>query len=225
MRIVHGTAGTAEADRAVTRELVEQVAEGGTPALRVWQPPGQVEFGRRDTSTDGYELAVERAREKGFPTTERATGGHAVAFTGPTVAFVRAEPVGDARTGIQERYNLTTAAVESALNDLGATVWEGEPEDSFCPGTHSLSASGKIVGLAQRAQRDVATVAGIVVVRDHERIADVLGPVYDALSLPFDSETVGSVARAGGDADPEAVIARLTERLSGEQQTVETVRA
>lgn len=223
MRILQGRVDTAEADRRVTRELVERVAETGTPALRVWQPPEQVAFGRRDTSREGYEPAVEHAREAGLPVVERAVGGHAVVFTGTTVAFARAEPVDDARTGIQERYNLTTAAVERALADLGVTVWEGEPDGSFCPGTHSLSASGKIVGLAQRVRHDVATVAGIVVVRDHERIAAVLGPVYDSLSLAFDSGAVGSVARAGGEAAPPAAMARLTDRLADEPRTVETV--
>ncbi|MEF8813025.1 MAG: lipoate--protein ligase family protein [Halovenus sp.] len=223
MLILQGRADTAEGDRRVTRDLVERAAETETPALRVWRPPGQVAFGRRDSNRGGYEQAVEHAREAGLTVIERAVGGHAVVFTGTTVAFARAEPVDDARTGIQERYNRTTAAVENALGDLGVTVWEGEPEGSFCPGTHSLSASGKIVGLAQRVKHDVATVAGIVVVRDHERIAAVLDPVYDSLSITFDSDAVGSVARAGGEADPGTVITRLTDRLAGEPRTVETV--
>ncbi len=94
---------------------------------------------------------------------------------------------------------------------------EGEPPDSFCPGTHSLQATGKIAGLAQRVRRGVAVTAGVVVVSDHERIADVLEPVYDALGVPFDPNSVGSVASAGGPDDSQrvgdAIVEAFAERL------------
>jgi lipoate-protein ligase A len=127
-----------------------------------------------------------------------------VAFTSSTVAVVHADPDAD-RTAVGSRYARASERLRAALASLGVDAREGEPEDSFCPGTHSLQASGKLAGLAQRVRREVAVTAGIVIVSDDEAIADVLGPVYDALGVPFDRESVGSVATAGGSADPAAV--------------------
>lgn len=224
MYLLQGRAATPEADRAATSSLVDRVADTGQPALRVWRPHEQVAFGRRDATREGYDQALDIARDRGLAVTERAVGGHAVVFTGSTAAFVRAEPVEESRTGIQHRYDEAIGDASDALRELGVDPREGEPEGAFCPGTHSLSASGKIVGLAQRVRRDVATVAGIVVVRDHERIAAVLDPVYDALSLPFERDAVGSILRAGGDGSPDAVIASLRDSLGDGPTTVETVR-
>ncbi|MFB6119294.1 lipoyl protein ligase domain-containing protein [Halosegnis sp.] len=222
MRILRGRAGAPEADRAVTARLAEDVAETDEPAVRVWTPHRQVAFGRRDARAARYEQARRAASARGFPPYERATGGRAVAYTGSTVAFVRLQPVADARQGLTARYESTLAAVERALAAVGVDTERGEPPDAFCPGAHSLSADGKLVGLAQRVGT-VARVAGIVVVRDHEAIADVLGPVYDALGVPFDPASVGSVARAGGDADPTAVARALERALASDDAEIERV--
>jgi lipoate-protein ligase A len=223
MRVIRGRAADPEADRAATRRLLERTAETGTPALRVWQPHRSVAFGRRDANREGYDRARRAAESRGYATVERSVGGRAVAFTGSTVAFVRAEPVEEARTGIQARYDRVTAEVTGALASLGVTVEPGEPEGAFCPGTHSLSAEGKIVGLAQRVRTEVALVSGIVVACDHEQLAAVLEPVYGALDIPFEREAVGSIARAGGPDDPGAVVATLQKRLA-EDPTIEHVR-
>ena len=151
-------------------------------------------------------------------------GGRAVAYTGTTVAFARTEAVDDVRSGIDERYDRATADVRRALEAVGVDAAEGEPPDSFCPGTHSLSADGKIVGLAQRVQKGVALVAGVCVVRDAGAIADVLSAVYPALGVPFDRSSVGSVADAGGDADPDAVCRALEWELAGDAFDVEYLR-
>jgi hypothetical protein len=118
------------------------------------------------------------------------------------VAFARAEPA-DGRGGIDERYDRASADLRRALSTLGVDAREGEPEDSFCPGTHSLQASGKVVGIAQRVRKGAAVTAGIVLVRDHEAVASVLQPVYSALGTSLDPDSVGSVARAGGESDPD----------------------
>ncbi|PSQ58427.1 MAG: lipoate--protein ligase, partial [Halobacteriales archaeon SW_9_67_25] len=54
----------------------------------------------------------------------------------------------------------------------------------------------------------------IVVVRDHTAIADVLDPVYGALGVPFERDAVGSVARASGPDDPEAVCRALIDTFA-----------
>ncbi|WP_459194471.1 lipoyl protein ligase domain-containing protein [Halosimplex sp. J119] len=229
MRVYRGRAEAIEADRAVSERLVDRVADDGEPAVRVWRPPRQIAFGRRDARADGYDRARQAAEERGFPAVERDVGGRAVAYTGSTVAFARVTPVEDFRSGLQDRYEGATADLLAALDELGVDASEGEPPDSFCPGTHSVQADDgcrarKLAGLAQRVRADAAVVAGVLVVRDHEEVAAVLDPVYDALDVPFAPETVGSVARAGGPSEPDPVI-DVVERalLDAEPDGVERV--
>lgn len=216
MRVLRGRAASVEEDREVTQALVKDVKKTGEVAVRAWRPHRQVAFGRRDARSEGYERAREIAREGGFPPCERRVGGRAVVYTGSTVAFARVEPVADARTGIQTRYERVTADLQDALLQLGVRARPGEPHDSFCPGTHSLRAGGKIVGIAQHVRREGAVAAGVVVTRDHAEIAAVLNPIYGALGVPFDPDSVGSVERAGGDADPEMVARAVEQALVDE---------
>lgn len=224
MRVVRGRADDVDDDRAVTAALREDVAATGEGAVRAWTPHRQVAFGRRDAREPGYERARRAAHERGFPPYERDVGGRAVAYTGGTVAFCRLAPVDDERRGIDDRYDAALGAVADALDSVGVATEPGEPPDSFCPGAHSLSVDGKLVGLAQRVAGGVAQVAGICVVRDHAPIAAVLEPVYEALGVPFDPASVGSVARTG-DTDDPVVVARALERaLVGDREpTVETL--
>lgn len=211
MYVRRGRAETIDADRERTAAVVAHAEREREDTLRVWRPHRQVAFGRRDANADGYELAREAAEERGFPATTRDVGGRAVAFTGSTLAFVHAIPVESARGGIETRYEDATDTLLAALASLGVAASNGEPPDSFCPGSHSLRADGKLAGLAQRITDDVAVVAGVVVVADREQLTSVLGPVYERLGVPFDPASVGSVAGAGGPADPDTVADAVTE--------------
>lgn len=224
MRVLRGRADSIEEDRAVTRTLVDDARESGASAVRVWTPHRQVAFGRRDARSEGYESARAAAETRGFPTYERRVGGRAVALTGSTLSFARTEPLADVRGGLTARYDDAVDDLRAALGDLGIEAERGEPPNSYCPGSHSLSADGKLIGIAQRVQRGAALVAGICVVRDHAEIAEVLHPVYAALDVPFDSASVGSVARAGGPDDPVRVARVIETALAGsEETTVERV--
>ncbi|RQG86724.1 lipoate--protein ligase family protein [Natrarchaeobius halalkaliphilus] len=215
MRVIRGETQSLEADTAVTISLLERTAHDRTPVVRVWHPHRQVAFGRRDTNARQYDSARQIARREGFEPVERTVGGRAVAHTGTTVAFARCVPIDDPRTGLNERYESTSSDVRTALVELGVDARRGEPDDSFCPGTHSFRANGKLVGIAQRVRNDAALVSGIVLVRDHGEIARVLSPVYDALEVPFDPQSVGSLARAGGETDPAVVRSVLEDALTG----------
>lgn len=208
MRIVRGTVEGVERDRRVTEALPTLVTSTGEPHLRVWTPPRQVAFGRRDAAAAGYDDARDAAIDRGYEPIERAVGGRAVAYTGATLAFVYGAPVDDERGGIGDRYDDATARLSAALRSLGATVNRGEPSAAFCPGDHSLQADGKVAGLAQRIASGCAVVGGCVVVaeRDERALAAVLGPVYRALDVPFDQSSVGSVEGAGGPGDPARVL-------------------
>jgi lipoate-protein ligase A len=219
MRLLRGRASDHERDNQRTRELVARVADEEQPALRCWRPHRQVAFGWRDRRAAGYDRARAIARDHGYAVLERAVGGRAVAYTGRTVAFALAEPTAAGREDIDTRYDRVLGAVQRALRAVGVEAFEGEPANAFCPGSHSLQADGKLAGLAQRVKQDAALTAGVVVVRDHEALASVLDPVYDALGVPFDPDSVGSVARAGGDT--ECVREALEAELVGDRPVTE----
>lgn len=206
MRVLRGRGDDPSRDRAVTAEMLRRTVETGEAALRVWRPHRHVAFGRRDANAAGYAAAREAAAERGFPPVERDVGGRAVATTGAAVAVAWARPIDDVRRGIDERYDEATQTLQRCLWRLGVPVQRGEPPGSFCPGGHSLSWRGKVAGLAQHVKKGAALVGGVVIVDDREAVADVLEPVYAALEVPFEPDSVGSLARAGGPDDPEAVV-------------------
>ena len=212
MRVLKGYAADPAADRERTASLLASAGDG-TPGIRVWTPPRQVAFGRRDAREREFDRAKQIAEAKGFPSIQRDVGGRAVAYTGRTLAFAHAVPVADDDRSIADRYELTTEVVLAALRGLGAGVAAGEPPAAFCPGDHSVRVAdgGKISGLAQRVRADAALIAGCVVVRsdDARAIAGITAPVYDALAVPFDPNTVGSVAAAGGPEDLQRVALAL----------------
>lgn len=221
MRVVRGRAATMEADRAATRDLMDWTGETGEVGVRVWTPGKQVAFGRRDTGRDGYEGAVAAAEKLGFPTVEREVGGRAVAYTDSTIAFARTEPIVDVREGLHTRYDRVSGAIQKALWRAGVPAQRGEPDDSFCPGSHSLQYKGKITGIAQRVRQDAAMTSGVCIVADAREIAAVLNEVYPALGLPFDPRTVGSVEQAGGRRN--AILEELERALIVDAATDESV--
>ncbi len=215
------------ADRDATRRLLDEVDESGEAVVRVWAPHRQVAFGRRDAREEGYPAAAAAAQDHGFEAVERSVGGRAVAYDGETtLAFARITPHEDMRRGMDERYESLTSDVEQALCDLGVAAERGEPADSFCPGQHSLQCDGKLVGIAQRVTKGAAITSGICLVANHDELAAVLDDVYEALGVAFDPESVGSVAKAGGPADPEVVREALEAALVGDaEMVVEQLRA
>ncbi|MFC6823868.1 lipoate--protein ligase family protein [Halopelagius fulvigenes] len=217
VRVVRGRAKTREADRAVTAAMLEETGRDGVPAFRAWTPHRQVAFGRRDSHADGYGEARRAAEERGFPPVERSVGGRAVAYTGTTtLAFAHVVPTEDIRTGLDARYDAATESVVAALQSVGVAATPGEPPNSFCPGAHSVQADGKLCGIAQRVRSDAALVSGVVVADEREELAAVLEPVYAALDVPFDPETVGSVAESGGPSDPEETLRALEASFVGD---------
>jgi lipoate-protein ligase A len=223
MRVLRGRAASRDADREVVAGMLERAAETGEGSVRVWRPHRQLAFGRRDARADDYEVATKVADACGFTPVQRSVGGRAVAYTGNTLAFAKVVSLDDMRVGMDERYAETTRALQRALWRLGVPAARGEPEASFCPGDYSLQRDGKLVGVAQRVRKNAALVSGVVVVRDHEEIADVLEPVYAALDVPFEAKSVGSVAKAAGSDDPETVARTIEELLVGDQPEIVSV--
>ena len=216
MRVLRGRLPDREADRAVVSRMLDRAADGES-SVRVWAPGRQLAFGRRDAREEGYEQARTISRAAGFLPVERSVGGRAVAYTETTLAFAHVFPIDDPREGLTDRYEHATDRLQRALWDVGVPAQRGEPDNSYCPGSHSLSYHGKLVGIAQRVRGDAALVSGVVLVDDHEEIARVLDPVYDVLGVPFDPDSVGSVDRAGGQADRTTVARAIESRLIGSE--------
>ncbi|AUX09670.1 lipoate-protein ligase A [Halalkaliarchaeum desulfuricum] len=239
VHVVRGCPDGIEADRELAGRLREIAAERQEPAVRVWRPPRQLAFGRRDANESGYGTAREAAHNRGFPPVERRVGGRAVAYDGDTtVAFAYAVPLSDPRRGLSKRYDRAIHRLHNALEATGASVSRGEPPGAFCPGDHSLRAvpdgqvsdqkrrenGGKVAGIAQRIGTDSALVSGVVVVEDTTELREVLTAVYDRLELPFDPDSLGSVAAAGGSHDPNVVIGEIESAfVDGRHCVVERV--
>ncbi|MEF8799530.1 MAG: lipoate--protein ligase family protein [Halolamina sp.] len=229
MRVVRGRADSPTADREATRELLDEVAETGVPVVRAWTPHRHLAFGRRDANEPGYDAAKAAAEAHEFPPVERSVGGRAVAYTGTTVAFASLEPLANARQGLTERYEAAVDTVVEALGSLGVDAQSGEPPNSFCPGEYSVQAPvvgrnteperGKVAGIAQRVTADAALVAGVVVVTDRAAVRGVLSPVYAELGVPFDPDSIGCVAAAGGPATPEPVQLALERAIVDGRET------
>lgn len=230
VRVYRGRADDPAADRATTAALLDRTAETGVPGVRVWRPYRQVAFGRRDSHVDGYADARTAAEERGYHAVDRRVGGRAVAYTGRTLAIAHAVPIDDIRSGMCDRYGEASGLLVDVLSDLGADVTRGEPNDAYCPGSHSVSSvdargqlSAKIAGVAQRVQSGAALVAACLTVAeaDIEALQSVLGPVYHALDVPFAPGSVGSVATAGGPNGPRVVRQAVEEALvDGRERTV-----
>lgn len=216
MYVFRGRVADPEDDRDATADMLAWTARNEEPTLRVWTPERQLAFGRRDVRADTYEEAARIAREAGFEPYERSVGGRAVAYTGTTVAFARAVPADDIRTGMNERYEDAATMVQRALWKLDVAAQRGEPADTFCPGDYSLSYNGKIAGIAQRVRKGAALVSGVILVDGHEEIAQLLDEVYPVLDVPFDPETVGSLELAGGVTDRDTVLETIESALIGD---------
>ncbi|MDR5671609.1 Lipoate-protein ligase A [Halalkaliarchaeum sp. AArc-CO] len=239
VHVVRGCPAGIEADRELAERLLEIAAERGEPWIRVWRPPRQLAFGRRDANEPGYDAAKAAARSRGFPPVERSVGGRAVAYDGTTTAaFAYAVPLSDPRRGLSTRYDWAIDRLQDALESTGANVRLGEPTGAFCPGDHSLRAvrdlngsdhegvetGGKIAGIAQRIGTASALVSGVVVIEDTAELRKVLAAVYDRLDLSFDPDALGSVKAAGGNDDPEAVVAEMESAfVDGRQSVVERI--
>lgn len=207
--------GAPALDTAVSRALLEAVAEGSQPeTLRLYQPDDVLAFSGLDATSSGFPCAVVAARAAGFAPALRLAGGRAAVFHSETLAFAWATPQPELRGGIRERFDEAAEWIAAALRRLGVDARVGEVPGEYCPGAHSVNAGGrrKLMGVGQRVIRGAAHVGGVLVVRASERVRTVLGPVYRALELPFDPATAGAVE----DEVPGITRADVTEALLAE---------
>ena len=225
MYLVRGSCDNPVIDRAIFEHLPTLAEQTHRRILRVWMPPKHIAFGRRDRINDGFEKACDVANECGYPPLIRSVGGTAVAYTGTMVAMGYVIPVEQScrrqLNAISTHYREATAMIKQALEKTGATLFNGEPSSSFCPGSYSLCHTGKIVGVAQRVLRNVTIVGACIVVSeaDSQELGQILNRIYAALDMSFNPSTVGSIENAGGPSDPTTIIQELWNRYGSEHQT------
>jgi lipoate-protein ligase A len=232
IRVLRGRANNALVDHKITTKMLNQTIETSIPAIRVWQPPPQIAFGRRDTNSVNYDIARQAAVDYGFHPVERSVGGRAVAYTGQTLAFAHTIPIDDVRREMSDRFEDASETLMKALSECGTNVVFGEPDAAYCPGSHSISSvdahsepSSKLAGIAQRVQSGAALVSGCLTVdrADEPKLREVLTPIYRAISVAFSSDTVGSVSSAGGP-NNSRMVGRLVEQafVAGREQSIES---
>jgi lipoate-protein ligase A len=207
--------GRSAFDTAVSRALLQGVAQGAPESLRLYAADDALAFSVLDRTRPGFARAVEAARQAGFEPIVRLAGGRAAVFHRGTVAFAWSQPAADPRLGIRRRFDAMADLAAAALRRMGVDARVGEVPGEYCPGAHSVNARGrtKLVGIGQRVIRGAAHVGGVVVVREASRVREALVPVYRELELPFDVDTVGSLEDEIGGVTTDDVVEALANEF------------
>ena len=183
-------------DTAVSQILLDRVSSGAQPpTLRLYVPGREVAFGKRDTVTPQYPDAVAAARAAGFASVQRLAGGRAAVFTEDTIAFSLALPDPDPRVTIYTRFDHITQMIVTTFARLGIASAVGELPGEYCPGQYSVHHEHriKLMGVGQRLAKRGAHIGGVITVNRPEVIRRALVPVYQALQLDWDPDTVGTL--------------------------------
>jgi lipoate-protein ligase A len=184
--------------------------------MRLYVPGREVAFGRRDTVTPEYPLAVAAARDAGFAAVERLAGGRAAVFTEHTIAFALAVPDRDPRTAIYPRFQEMSDLIVASFRRLGIMAGIGEVSGEYCPGEYSVHHKNriKLMGMGQRLTKHAAHVGGVIAVSHTKLLLSALIPVYRALDIEWRPATTGSLADINAGIGNDDVIAALKAELS-----------
>ena len=216
-------------DVAIAHALLRQASRGEREeTLRFYRPAARtVAFGRSDVRRSGMPAAVAACRTAGFTPVIRAPGGRAVAYTADAIALDHICPEPDPGRRMRRRFVEYGALLADALGGLGVDTRVGEVPGEYCPGAYSVNAraSVKLVGTAQRVVRDAWLFSAVVIVDGTADLKPVLRQVYDALDLPFDTASVGSVRDEVGDVSLDVVERALREAYAGTAVPLATIDA
>jgi lipoate-protein ligase A len=203
-------------DTATSHALLRRVARKDLDeTLRLYVPDDAVMFSMLDAHRSGFKKALQQADERGFPGVFRLAGGHAALFHSQCLAFAWAMPATKSHQGIRSRFELVSQWIQRGLARAGVPAQVGEVPGEYCPGEYSVNALGKkkLMGVGQRVIRGAAHVGGVIVVREAERIRDILTDVYADLELDWDPDTAGAVEDTVPGVTPEDVLQALLEEL------------
>ncbi|RCW39708.1 lipoate-protein ligase A [Halopolyspora algeriensis] len=182
---------------AVAHAFVRLAGQGESgPVLRVYRPTAPVvAFGRRDTLRPGFDAAVEIVNKAGFTPVVRAPGGRAVAYTENSLVVDHIGTAPDSLSGKDDRFSGYADLWGEVLREQGVDAHTGSVPGEYCPGAYSVNARGrvKLVGSAQRILRRAWLFSAVAVFDGADVLRPLLAEVYDALELPFDGDSVGSI--------------------------------
>ena len=157
-----------------------------------------VTLSRLDELRPGADEARAIATAAGLDAVRRVSGGHAVVVGPGSFCVGFAEPA-TTFEGTQQRYERLTRALIEAFASVGVQSERGELPGEWCPGAWSIRAGGvKLAGLAQRAIKGAAWTDAVVRLGPDPEADAILTRVYEALGLPLDQGTLGSLSRLAG---------------------------
>jgi octanoyl-[GcvH]:protein N-octanoyltransferase len=188
-------AGSASADQAISRDLLERTARGEIDgAVRIWAPVAALALSRLDELRPGAAAARDVAARHGLDSVLRVSGGHAVVL-GPGSFCVGFAERAVTFEGTQERYERLSQALIGAFAAVGVEAESGGLDGEWCPGAWSVRSGGvKLAGLAQRAVKGAAWAEAVVDLAPDDDSRKALAEVYSALELPLDPDTLGSLS-------------------------------
>jgi octanoyl-[GcvH]:protein N-octanoyltransferase len=195
--------------------------------LRVYTPATpMVVFGRRDARLPGFASAVRACRSAGFAPAIRATGGRPVAYTQDSVVVDLVRRDDRATEDHEARFLTIGQEVTDLLAGLGVDARLGAVPGEYCPGAYSVNARGtvKLVGTAQRVVRGAWLFSALIVVGGTDRLRPILEAVYEALGLPLDPDSMGSVREEARDVDRLAVQRAVLDRFGHRAPAEPTLR-
>ena len=214
-------ATAAAEDGAASQGLLERVAAGELRgAIRIWRPVPALALSRLDARRPGAAGARAAAERHRVRAVTRMSGGHAVALGSGSLCAGLAEP-SRALEGADGRYERMSEALLATLRELGIDAQLGELPGEWCPGTSSIRSGGvKLAGLAQRVVKGAGWVEAVVELAPDEDARALLAEAYEALELPLDTRTFGTVSEllsrdVGFDEVAEPLAARLRRHLAG----------
>lgn len=196
--------------------LAESARHPDTTWLRLYRPAATVAFTRLDLVRAGERRAAAAAAAavgQGFAPVLRAPGGRAVAYHDGTLCVEVIGPSQASGLDPGRRFEEFADLFVRALHRVGVPASVGEVPGESCPGRYSVRADRnvKLVGTAQRVVRQGWIIAGALVVHNAAAIRAVTAEVYDALGLPFDPATVGSVESYAPSVDIDEVTVAIRE--------------
>lgn len=195
-------------EMAVSHALLRSASRGESGgSLRVYVPGRMVAFGRRDTNRPGFPHAARACHAAGFTPVVRPSGGRAVACTPASLILDHVQRDVQSLGGMDARFEDYGAMLAGVLRDFDIDARVGEVPGEYCPGAHSINARGtvKLIGTAQRMVRNAWLFSSMVVLDEASVLQPLLAEVYDALEVPFDATSVGSVADEAPGVDARTV--------------------